>query len=292
MRLRQVASEAFLGLRRNLVMTVAAVVTVAVSLAFVGTALLVRKTVAEMEGIYYTQIEVSIFLDAAVTDVQRTAVQQELAGLPLVQSVVYESKAEAYRRFRLQFEDQPELLANVTEDALPESYRVKLTDPEQYDVVAGAVQDLPGVDRVLDFREFLDSLFRTLNGLRDAALATAVVQLVAASLLIANTVRVAAYSRRRETGVMRLVGATRLYVQLPFLLEGLVAGAVGAALGTGLIAAGKALLLDRRLAPLFEGSIPRVTYPDILMEARWLLLIGVVVSGLASLVTLRRYLRI
>ena len=293
MRARTVAGEAFLGLRRNLVMTVAAVVTVAVSLAFVGTAFLVTRTVSDIQQIFYTQIEISIFLEEGVTEPQRTQITQALDGLPLVQERLYESKTEAYRRFQLQFQDQPDLLANVTEDALPESYRVKLTDPTQYDVVATAVQGLPGVGQVVDYRRFLDDLFAILKGLRDAALATAAVQLLAATLLIGNTVRVAAFSRRRETGVMRLVGATRLSIQLPFLLEGIVAGVVGAALGVGLIVLGKLLVLDRTLRPLFRsGVIPTVTTGDILAVAPYLVAIGVAISALASVVTLQRYIRV
>ena len=292
-RVRQVAGEAFLGLRRNLVMSVAAVVTVAVSLAFVGAALLVRKTVAEIQEIFYTQIEISVFLKDGIDDRQRNEVRQVLDDIPLVQSVLYESKAEAFRRSQKQFADQPELLANVTEDALPESFRVKLTDPTQYEVVASAVRGLSGVDQVVDYREFLAGLFRILSGLRNAALATAALQLVAATLLIANTVRVAAFSRRREISVMRLVGATRLYIALPFLLEGVLAGLVGALLGVGLLLLGKELLLDRRLAPLFEnGVIPSVSAGDILGQAPALLAVGVGVSALASLFALRRYIRV
>ncbi len=293
MRLRTVGSEAVLGLRRNLVMSIAAIVTVAVSLAFVGTAFLVNKTVTDIREIFYTQIEISIFLDEDVTDPQRQEITSVLGSLPLVQDVVYESKAEAYRRFQLQFQDQPDLLSNVTEDALPESYRVKLTDPTQYDVVASAVRDLPGVGEVVDYRKYLDDLFAILNGLRTAAFATALVQLVAAVLLIGNTVRVAAFSRRRETGVMRLVGATRLYIQLPFLLEGIVAGLLGAGLAIGLIDLGKVLVLDRTLAPLFRsGVIPSVSGADILSISPYLIGLGVVISGLASLITLQRYLRV
>ena len=293
MRIRQVVSEALLGLRRNLVMSVAAVLTVAVSLAFVGAALLVIQTTREIRDIFYTQIEISIFLTNEVTEAQRAEIPKVLDRIPLVQNVLYESKAEAYRRFRLQSQDQPDLLANITEDALPESYRVKLNDPEQYEVVASAVRDLPGVDEVVDYRKYLQPLFTTLNGLQTAALYVAAVQLFAATLLIANTVRVTAFSRRRETGVMRLVGATRLYIQLPFLLEGVLAGVLGAALGVGLLLLGKVVLLDRGLKLLFsEGIIPSISVGDILMQAPWLFLLGVAISGLASLLTLQRYLRV
>lgn len=293
MRVRTVASEAVIGLRRNLVMSVAAIVTIAVSLAFVGTALLVRHTVGEIRQIFYTQIEISIFLNEDVTQPQRDEIDQTLTDLPLVQSVTYESKAEAYRRFKLQFQDQPDLLANVTQDALPESYRVKLKDPKQYDIVASAVKGLPGVGQVVDYRKFLNTLFAVLDGLRFTAEVTAGVQLFAALLLIGNTVRVSAFSRRRETGVMRLVGATRLYIQLPFFLEGVVAGLVGAGIAIGLLFLGKVFVLDHRLAELFKsGVVPKVTNGDIWAVSPWLVLFGVLISGLASLVTLQRYTRV
>ena len=294
MRVRTVLSEAGLGLRRNLVMSVAAIVTVAVSLSFVGTAFLVSKTVDEIQQIFYTQIEITIFLKSDVTQPQRDEVRQVLDAIPLVkQPVIYEDKAEAYRRFQLQFQDQPDLLSNVTQDALPESFRVKLTDPTQYDQVAGAVSGLPGVDQVVDYRKFLNDLFAVLTGLRDAALATAGVQLVAAALLIGNTVRVAAYSRRRETGVMRLVGASRLSIQLPFLLEGVVAGLAGAGAAVGLLFAGKELVLDRTLRPLFRsGLIPSVSAADIGAQSWKLVLLGVAISAVASVLSLSRYVRV
>lgn len=293
MRVRTVASEAALGLRRNVVMSIAAVVTVAVSLAFVGTALLVRQTVSELRQIFYTQIEVSIFLKDDVTQAQRDTIDTTLHREPLVQTVTYESRSEAFRRFKLQFQDQPNLVENVSEQALPESFRVKLTDPKQYDVVAGAVAGLPGVDKVEDYRNLLTDLFQVLDGLRDASVTIAVVQLVAAALLIGNTVRVAAFSRRREIGVMRLVGATRLSIQLPFLLEGVVAGVVGAGLAVGLLFLGKDFVLDRRLSALFRnGVVPSVSAGDIWRQSWVLVLLGVGISAVASLVSLWRSTRV
>ena len=293
MRVRTVASEAALGLRRNLVMSIAAVLTIAISLAFVGTAFLVGKEVSRIRERFYTDIDISIFLAEEVTPAQRDEVAATVNRLTVVRSVTYESKAEAYRRFKLQFQDQPDLIANVTEAALPESYRVKLKDPRQYDVIATAVKDLPGVSQVVDYRKFLKPLFATLDGLRNASYYLAALQLVAAILLISNTVRVTAFSRRRETGVMRLVGATRLYIQLPFLVEGLAAGLIGAALGIGVLFAGKALLLDRSLKVLFSSStVPKITYMDMAQTAPYLVLLGIVISGLASLVTLQRYIRV
>jgi hypothetical protein len=119
---------------------------------------------------------------------------------------------------------------NVTAEALPESFRVKLADPTQYDVVASAFAGRPGIEQVNDQRQILDKFFALLNGLQAVALIIAIVMLVVTVLLIVNTMRVAAFSRRRETGIMRLVGASNFYIQLPFLLEAAVAAALGAGL--------------------------------------------------------------
>ena len=294
MRIRQILSEATLGLRRNLVMSTAAVLTIAVSLTFVGGALLVSQTVDRLQAAFNADIEVLVYLDRDVSDPERTGIQRILAGLPLVERVTYESKADAYERFLRQNPNDPDLTENVTPDVLPESYAVKLTDPQQYAIVASASEGLPGVDQVVDNRDLVDDLFRSLNGLRDFAYATAVIQVIAATLLIANTVRLTAFSRRREIGVMRLVGANRTYIQLPFLLEGLVVGLLGTALAGGLLAAGKVFLVDGRLEGLYRGgNLQPPSWGDIyLVQGPLLLAVGLLVSLLASFVTLQRYVRV
>ena len=210
--------------------------TVAVSLTLFGVSLLVRAQVSTMQDFWYDKVEVSIFLcakgsDAAscvsgeVTRAQREQIRADLESLrPLVEGVYYESKAEAYERFREQFANSP-IVENVTEEALPESFRVKLSDPEQYEVVASAFAGRPGIEQVNDQRQILDKFFQLLNGLQAGALLIAVIMLIVTLLLIVNTMRVAAFSLRRETGIMRLVGASNFYIQLPFLLEAAVAAA-------------------------------------------------------------------
>ncbi|MEK9955269.1 MAG: permease-like cell division protein FtsX, partial [Actinomycetota bacterium] len=223
MRATFVTSEVGAGLRRNLTMTFAVIITVAVSLALFGVSLLVRAQVTTMQDFWYDKVEVSIFLCArgsdaascasgAVTAAQRDQIRADLESLrPLVEEVYYESKEEAYERFREQFANSP-IVENVTAEALPESFRVKLADPTQYDVVASAFAGRPGIEQVNDQRQILDKFFALLNGLQAVALIIAVVMLVVTVLLIVNTMRVAAFSRRRETGIMRLVGASNFYI--------------------------------------------------------------------------------
>ena len=142
-----------------------------------------------------------------------------------------------------------------------------------------------------DQRAILDRFFQVLNGFQVAALFIALVQIVAAALLISNTIRVAAFSRRRETGIMRLVGASNFYIQLPFLLEGAIAGLIGAILACASIIGIKKFFVEDRLEPSFQFTA------FIGWEAVWvvvpiLLLAGVGLSALASFLTLRRYLRV
>jgi cell division transport system permease protein len=302
MRASFILSEIGIGLRRNLTMTIAVVVTVAISLALFGSGLLIRAQVETMKDYWYDKVEVSVYLcgeastgeacgGTPVTEQERQQLLEDLESTPQVAEVFYESQEDAYQRFREQFADSPDLIDNVTADALPESFRVKLTDPTQFDVVASAFQGRPGVEQVQDQKALLEDFFDVLNKLQLLALIIAGVQVVAAVLLISNTIRVAAFSRRRETGIMRLVGASNLYIQLPFLLEGVLAGLVGALFAAGALVALKALLIDGQLRDTFEFTA-FVGWGDVLAIIPWLLLTGVLLAGLSSFVTLRRHLRV
>ena len=230
MRARLIFNEVGIGLRRNLTMTIALIITFAVSLGLFGGALLVRDQVSTMKDYWYDKVEVSIFLctknsDAAscaggqVTAAQKDQILADLNSLkPLVENVYYESSQEAYSRFKEQFKNSP-IAQNASPDALPESYRVKLSDPQQYNVIASAFQGRPGIDNVVDQRTLLDKFFQVLGGLQKLALLIAASMILVTILLIANAMRVAAFNRRRETGIMRLVGASNLVIQLPFVLE-------------------------------------------------------------------------
>lgn len=290
------------GLRRNLTMTLAVVITVGVSLSLFGASLLVRAQVAEMKDYWYDRVEVSIFLcgavsdapscaDGAVTDVQKKQILEDLNGLkPLVQDVFYESKEEALSRFKDQFKDSP-LAENATAEQMPESYRVKLQDPSKFLVIASAFAGRPGIEDVRDQRAALDRLFRALGGLQALALAIAGAMLFVTVLLIANTMRVAAFSRRRETSIMRLVGASNTAIQLPFVLEAAVAALAGGVLASLGLVAVKSLLIDGTLATTFRFTtfigwdVFIVTIPVVIGT-------GVLLAVVAASITLRRYLRV
>ena len=299
MRFSFVSKEVGNGLRRNFTMTVALIVSVAVSLSLVGAALLMSAQVDRMKGYWYDKIEVSIFLcgntsvaftcTGTVTEEQRKNIETVLGSLDSVQEIFYESSADAYAQFKEQFAGSA-ILANISPDALPESFRVKLDNPENFEKVAGSLQSVQGVESIQDQRQLLDRFFQILKGLQSFALAIALAMLTVTVLLVMNTVRVAAFARRRETSIMRSVGASNMSIRLPFILEAAVAAIIGSTLATAGILASKYWLIDAKLAPNLT-FIPFVTWTEVLAIVPMLYLVGVGTTVLAASVTLRRYLK-
>lgn len=291
MRAQFVLSEIWIGLRRNFTMTIAVVITAALSLALFGLALMVRNQVNVMKGYWYGKVEVSIFLKDDVTKAQIDQLQSELESMPDVDRVYFETKDQAYQRFKEQFKDTPDIVANTTPDVLPESFRVKLKDPKKFDVVSSAFADRPGVVNVFNQKELLRNFFRVLNGFRAVMVFFAFLSLFAATILIGNTVQVAAFSRRRETGIMRLVGASNLYIQLPFLLEGMLAGVVGALAASAFCGLVQHFMINGVLRPNIKFT-PFVGWHQFAVIVPILVLTGITIAGLSSFLTLRKYLRV
>ena len=300
MRARFLLSEVGIGLRRNMTMTFAVIVTTAISLSLLGIGLLSNAQVGAMKDYWYDKIEVSVFLcgslsespscaGGVITSEQRLQIQKDLQEMPAVDSVFYESQSQAFTHFQERFKDSA-IAANVTADQLPESFRVKLKDPTQFAVIVSAVSGRPGVDVVQDQRSILDKFFKLLGVLRNGALLVGLASVLTAALLISNTLRIAAFNRRRETGVMKLVGASSWSIQLPFLLEGIISAIVGWALATGLLAALKSVI-DSKVAPLLSFT-KFFGWGEVWVSSAYLLATGLVVSTLASVITLRRYLKV
>ena len=300
MRARFLVSEVGIGLRRNMTMTFAVIVTTAISLSLLGIGLLANAQVGAMKDYWYDKIEVSVFLcgslsespscsGGVVTSGQRLEIQQEIQEMPAVDTVFYESQAQAFARFQERFKDSA-IAQNVTADQLPESFRVKLKDPTQFAVIVSAFTGRPGVDVVQDQRSILEKFFKLLEVLRNGALLVGLASVLTAALLISNTLRIAAFNRRRETGVMKLVGASSWSIQLPFLLEGLISAIIGWGLATGLLAGLKSVV-DSKVAPLLTFT-KFFGWNEVWVASGYLLGTGLLVSTVASVITLRRYLKV
>ncbi|MEU1794814.1 permease-like cell division protein FtsX [Streptomyces californicus] len=305
MRAQFVLSEIGVGLRRNLTMTFAVVVSVALSLALFGGALLMREQVSTMKDYWYDKVNVSIFLcnkndakDApecakgAVTKEQKDQIKIDLEKMEAVETVHFETADEAYKHYQEQFGDSP-MAGNITPDQMQESYRVKLDDPQKYKVVATAFAGRDGVQSVQDQRSILDQLFELMNGMNLVAIYVMILMLVIALILIVNTVRVSAFSRRRETGIMRLVGASGFYIQAPFIMEAAVAGLIGGVLACGMLLGGRYFLIDGGLALQDKLLVINfIGWDAVLTKLPLVLAIGLLMPAVAALFALRKYLKV
>ena len=302
MRATVVLTEVGQGLRRNIGLTVAVILTVLVAGLLGGLSIMLHKQVDTMKDYWYDKVEVSIFLcgqqssapscgQQDVTDAQKSGIETELNSSPLVEKWYYESQQQAYEHFKEQFKSQPDIVNSVQPDSLPQSYRVKLKDPSRYADMASEFQGRPGIEQVQDSRAIFDRIFSILNAFQLTSLVISLIMVLAALLLIANTIRVAAFTRRRETGIMRLVGASNLSIRLPFVLETMISALIGAAFAVFGLFAFKALLIDKKIEPNFRIT-NYIGWGDVLASGLWVVVIALVIAALASWITLQRYLRI
>ncbi|MBI1759500.1 MAG: ABC transporter permease [Actinobacteria bacterium] len=294
MRANFLLSEVITGLRRNLTMTVAMIITTAISLGFFGAAMLVTHEVDSMKKIYFDKLQVSVFLRDDIKPDQRDTLQSQLADSPEVSRVQYLSKEQSYERYKQLFANQKALVDIATAATTPAAFLVQLKQPERYAVIQQQFGGSPGVDVVQSQSQILDPILNLFKQVRLAAIVIAVIQVFAALMLISNTIQVAAFHRRNETSIMRLVGASRWYTQLPFILEAVVAGLVGGLLAVLGLVVGKEFFLDRILGnQIRSGILPAVSYGTILWPTTPLVLgIGVALASIAAYVTLRLYVRL
>ena len=289
-----VVRETAINLRRNFTLTLASFLTVAVSLSLVGAALLLREGVSNATRQWKGGIEFIVFLRPEVTPEQRDAVQRDLDENPNVQDFTYVSKEEAYEEFKELFKTTPEMVESVSAEVLPPSFRVVPTvaDSAVIESVGRQFQQQPGVSEVVFAKDVVDSVLRLTNFLQTIIVVIAVVLLGAATLLIVNTIRMAMFARRREIEVMKLVGATNWFIRVPFMLEGLLQGLIGAGVAFGLLAIAREFIDDLvtgqsglALFQQFAVSTSEVTGTGLLI-----LLVGVVAGTVGSGVAVSRFL--
>jgi cell division transport system permease protein len=291
MRVKYVLNEVLVGLWRNVTMTIAMIITMTVSLFALGASVLMYMQVDRMKDFYYGEIQVSIFLREDVTDAQRTAINQAIDSNPLVESKEYETREQAFEKFKQLWQDSPDFINSVGPDSLPESFRVKLKDPEQYKTFADQIQGQQGIQDIVDQRELLNKVFDIFNTIQLGSLIAAVVMAGAALLLVGNTIQVAAYSKRREVAVMKLVGASNWFIQAPFVLEAVVAGLIGSIFAFIFLFVGKVVLLDGRLQALTNVLTP-IPNGNLWLMLPLLAAVGAGVSAVTGWITLRFYLRV
>lgn len=304
MRIGIVASEAFQGLRRNVSMVVSVILVTFVSLTFVGVAILMQMQIGQMKTFWYDKAQVSIEFctqtsvskgcsGQEATQDQINAVKSQLdsdALKPYIKKYYFENRDQAYQEFKKQFANDP--VSSIVEPSyFSQTYWVSLKDPSKSSVLSESLANAPGVDRVTDQRQYLDQIFNVLNVASITAVVIAGLMLVAAALLISTTIRLSAFSRRRELGIMRLVGASNRFIQTPFILEGVFAALIGSLLaGATVVAIVQFFVRDKLAAAMPTTSL--VTVGDALIVVPILVVVGIVVAAVSANFAISRYLRV
>jgi cell division transport system permease protein len=302
MQLRYVFTELGQGLRRNLSMHIAVVLTLFVSLTLAGLGVLLNQEAGKVADRWGSQLQIAVYLcsrhdgnpscTGEVTDSQRAAIQKVVNANSQVDSSFTQSKEVAFQKLNDQFPgkyDGPN--SPITAADMPESIWITLKDPNQYQDVESAVVGLDGVSRVQDVHKVLKPIFATISTLKWGALGTAAFLVFAALLLVANTIRLAAFARRREIGIMRLVGASTLYIALPFLLESLVTALLGVVLaGAALAAFMKLGVHDHMRTNL--NFIPWVGTHEYITALIVIAILGPLLTLIPTLVLTRKYLKV
>lgn len=304
MRLGFVFSEIAQGLRRNVAMVISVILVTFVSLTFVGTASLLQLQIGQMKNYWYDRAQVAVYLCSQVSasdicpqgeasDDLKAQVEDKLKSAtlaPYIEKYYFENHEQAYANFQEQFKGNS-VAKYVTAEQLNETFWVNLKDPNQSQVITESFSGMAGVEEVRDQRSYLDQIFSILNAASLAAISIASLMLVSAALLISTTIRLSAFSRRRELGIMRLVGASNFYIQLPFILEGVVAAAIGSVLAGGAVLAIVQFFVQGFLAQQMPFT-SFVGLADGLLVVPILIGAGVLLASVASGLAIRRYLKI
>ena len=305
MQLRYVFSETGTGLRRNVSMSVALVVTIFVSLTLVGMGLLLNSQAEKAEKFWGDKLQITVFMcnqnskaptcTGDVTPAQKTAIKSVIDDHAEVASYYHQSKEQAFDTWKRVYVDkdksEQEIYSTVKASDMQESYWVKLKDPNEYRGVEGELSDTQGVAAVRDLRQVLKPIYFWITVMKWGAIAVAGFLLLAAILQVGNTIRMAAYARRKEIGIMRLVGASNLYISLPFLMETLIAAIVGIALSSLAVLSFMQFVIYGKLRPS-SNIVEWVDWEDAVLAIGGIAALGVLLTLIPTLVMTRKYLKV
>jgi cell division transport system permease protein len=297
-------SEVGNGLRRNISMVISVILVTFISLTFVGAAILLQFQIGQMKGYWYDRAQVAVYMCtdtstdancklAEATKDQKAQVEAQLkspALAGLIKKVDFENHDQVYAEYKAQF-GNTQGSDFVTPEFLPETFWSNLKDPTQADVISETLSGLAGVEQVKDQRKYLDPIFSALNAASFTAVGVAALMLVAAVLLIATTIRLSAFSRRRELGIMRLVGASNRFIQTPFILEGVIAALIGSVLASGAVVAIVHYFVQGYLGKQASDT-PFIGLQDAAIVVPILLVVGAVLAAASASFAISRYLKV
>ena len=303
MRVGLVLGEAFSGLRRNASMVISVVLVTFVSLTFVGAAMLMQLQIGTMRTFWADRAQVQIYMCSSLSQVPTcangVATQEQIDGVqaeldsdslaPLISDLQFDSTEQAYQEAIDLLGDEYDGI--LTADQIGAQFRITLADPTKSAVISEAFGGTDGVEEVKDQLQYLEPLFSALTVATYVAVGIAGLMLIAAVLLISTTIRLSAYARRRELGIMRLVGASNRFIQTPFILEGVFAALIGSVLASVAVVAGVQFGVQDYLRSRIPFIATWVDTADILIVIPVLIGIGIVLAAFSAGFAIRRWLR-
>jgi cell division transport system permease protein len=293
-KLDYVVRETATNLTRNVTLTLASILTVVVSLTLFGSAFMLNQGVNNANDRFKGGIEFIVFLQPESTQDQKDSVLADLEANPDVREVTYVDQDETYEEFKRIFEGQTQLIETVSPDVLPPSFRVApiTKDPEVVRALGDTFQDKAGVYEVVFAFEVVKAIQETFNKIGVRFLIASGLLLLAAGLLIVNTIRIAMFARRREIEVMKLVGATNWFIRVPFIVEGIIQTLIGAAVAVASMSFVIRPFIDElskeKLVPLFKGF--EVTDGNLLIANLLVVGVAVLIGAIGSAVAVSRFL--
>ncbi len=291
--LEYVVKETSGNLWRNRLMSLAAVLTISVSLALAGASLLLKQGVSTATSQWKGGVQLLIFMQPTATNAQTSTVERQLKSLPEIKSYYYMDQAKSYQEFKQLMANSPDLLQSVTESQIPPSFRVVLKNPSAAPSVGSLFQQQAGVKDVNFNRGAINTMLHVTSIAQFVIVGLAAILLISASVLILNVIRVAIFSRRREVAVMKLVGATNWFIRVPFMLEGMVQGLVGSIVAAGAVVGIQALfqyVIQHFNVTILSNFL--VSSHDVLMTELFVVAMGIIVGTAGSAFAVRRYLEV
>lgn len=284
--LRETASNLF----RNRMMAIAAILTVAVSLSLVGASLLLKQAVATQVGQWSNNVSLKIFVQPAATPAQAAAILSTIHSTPQISGFTYLNHAQSYLEMKKVLINDPVAVQAVTPAETPPVYECVLRKPNDAQTVAAIFASRPGVYQVDWPQQSIRVMQEVTSIIQKILLGLAIVLLGSSLVLILNAIRMAIFARRREVGVMKLVGATNWFIRVPFMLEGLVQGFLGSVVAAGIVLLGNVLFRDfvrQHVNALRQAIVPN---HELVVTEILILVVGTVVGAVGSAIAVHRFL--
>jgi len=287
------AGEGIHSIGRNKMMSIASISTVMASLLIFGIFFITMANVNFMVKNVESSVEIKVFLKEDISNNQMSMIESEVKKSPGVTDIRYESKQQAMENFKKQLGENDDLVAGIDpEKVMPRSYIVKFEGPQYIDGVVQKLNLMEGIDKVNDARPIMDKLMQITGFVRTLGISLMVILIVVSVFLISNTIKLTVLARKREIGIMKYIGATDWFIRWPFVIEGVLLGLLGsiiaaAILGYGYVIASDAVMVKNLMIIKLVDPLDIIPY----MTAVFLS-VGVVLGSLASIISMRKFLRV